>query len=270
MDWSRIRAVALDFDGTLLDPGHHIRPVAREAIRRAAAAGVRVCSASGRELDNQVAILALNELGAETGLLAALCCDERSVWLWRDGQYVAHEPWNGRMEATWARLWPLARELREATATALVAQGLSVHEHLTEELMQARGLADLAFDSEADAVRAAGLMSALAAARTDELMVTQNWGLAMLLARVGGKGRATAEMARALGLRPDEMLAVGDRNNDTPMLDGSAGLAAACVGNAVPEIQALVRSQGGYVAQDELGGGVAEILSLVTDGQRDA
>jgi hypothetical protein len=47
------------------------------------------------------------------------------------------------------------------------------------------------------------------------------------------------------------------------MLDGSAGLTPAAVGNAVPEIKAMVLAGGGYVAEAELGAGVAEILAKV-------
>lgn len=263
MDLSYIRAVALDFDGTLIEPGEIILPSARDAIARAQAAGVQVCTASGRSPENQQEILAKNGLGADTLHIAALCCDERSVWLLDGDGYVPVVEWNQQMEAAWAELGGSAERLVDEAMAHLCEQGLTCTRRIVGDEMARRGLLDLRFESEAVAMEAHRWLVEHLAEHGPELLATQNWHLVMVLPRRGGKGNAVAAMATALGLAPKEMLAVGDRNNDRPMLDGSAGLSAAAVGNAVPEIKELVTAQGGYVATAEGGDGVAEILDKV-------
>ena len=263
LDLSRIAAVALDFDGTLIEHGETIRPAAQAAIARAAAAGVKVCTASGRPPGGQQEILARNGLGPEAGLIAALCCDERSVWLLRDGAYEPYRPWNDAMEAEWRRLLPAATALWSAALEQLRDQGYDVQPHVTGDKIIERGLLDYKFSGEDECRQAAVWLTEFVTTRSAELMVNSNWHLAQILAKAGGKGNSVAAMARALGLAPGEMLAVGDRENDVTMLDGSAGLAAAAVGNAVAPIRDLVRRQGGYLATAEVGAGVAEILDAV-------
>ncbi|MCC7495042.1 MAG: HAD-IIB family hydrolase [Fimbriimonadaceae bacterium] len=263
IDPRQIAAVALDFDGTLIGPGHQIDARAVATLRRAAAAGIAVCTASGRPPGGQLEILTANGLGPASGVFAALCCDERSVWL-RDGAgFVPHRPWNDAVDAEWDALLPVARELLREARQALTAAGYALRQHVPDELQRERGMVDFAADSEAAAVATAAWLRPWIAAREPRLQVTQNWHLVVLLPASVGKGRAVAAMAAALGLAPAQLLAVGDRQNDTTMLDGTCGLRAAAVGNAIPEIRALVAAQGGYQATAELGAGVAEIVEWV-------
>jgi 5-amino-6-(5-phospho-D-ribitylamino)uracil phosphatase len=64
-----ISAIAIDVDGTLLDPGHRIRPAVRDAVRRIADAGAVVILASARYPGALRAIQ--DELGLAGGLLVA-------------------------------------------------------------------------------------------------------------------------------------------------------------------------------------------------------
>ena len=74
------------------------------------------------------------------------------------------------------------------------------------------------------------------------------------------KGTALAELSRRLGVPRSQILAVGDHLNDLPMLSlGYAALLAAPE-NAVPEVKAAVRRQGGYVSERCRGNGVAEAI----------
>jgi len=68
------------------------------------------------------------------------------------------------------------------------------------------------------------------------------------------KGTGLVEVARRMGLRPEEFAALGDSANDIHMFN-VAGMGLA-VGNATPEIKAAA----GYVAQRPYGEGAAEAL----------
>jgi len=74
------------------------------------------------------------------------------------------------------------------------------------------------------------------------------------------KGSALAELARLLDVPRDDVLAVGDHQNDIPMLDGSAAAMVACPANAVEEVKQAVRAAGGYVSPFDWGEGVADAI----------
>ena len=52
------RMVAIDIDGTLLDPSGQVRPAVRDAIREAMSQGVVVTLATGRRFGSAAAIAA--------------------------------------------------------------------------------------------------------------------------------------------------------------------------------------------------------------------
>lgn len=267
-DLRGIEVVAVDFDGTLIEADHSIVPECLEALARAKDAGLKIATASGRSLAQQIEFLALSGLGAGAGLPQALTVDERQVWLLSDGAYVALQPWNEAVDADWRRLRPLAEALTEQILAELAARGVWAESCLGPEAVAARGQTGIRFKGEAAAVANRPLLEALAAVATTELMVSQNWSLTHILPAAAGKGHTLVALAQAWGLAPAQVLAVGDRHNDVGMLDGALGLRAACVGNSVPEIKELVAAGGGYVAQAAVGAGVAEIVGQVLAARR--
>ncbi|MBI2301704.1 MAG: HAD hydrolase family protein [Armatimonadetes bacterium] len=268
MDLSHIKLIALDFDGTLIEPGYVIRAEAVAALRAAADAGVRTATASGRPEDNQRLILEQNGLGAATGIPHALTCDERTVWLLDGDGYRPLAEWNDQVDREWRRLEPLASGLLAEARDDCLRRGVVAEPHVTGGDVFRRGIVDLRFPSVELCAGHGPWLAARVAAVTDELRVTWNWQLLQIILACAGKGNTLAALARAWGLQPREVLAVGDRNNDTSMLDGSAGLTPAAVANAIPEIVDLVRRGGGYVAEGELGAGVAEIVGAVLAARR--
>jgi HAD superfamily hydrolase (TIGR01484 family) len=74
------------------------------------------------------------------------------------------------------------------------------------------------------------------------------------------KGAALAELQRLLGVCIDETFTAGDNFNDLSMLDGVFAKFVACPSNAIEEVKATVRKQGGFVAAQDSGAGIAEAL----------
>ena len=64
------------------------------------------------------------------------------------------------------------------------------------------------------------------------------------------KGTALAELGRLLGVGPEGTFAIGDHQNDLPMLNGVHARHVACPANAIEEVKRVVRAAGGYVARD--------------------
>ena len=74
------------------------------------------------------------------------------------------------------------------------------------------------------------------------------------------KGTALAALGRMIGLEADAIFAVGDQENDLPMLTGIPAHHTACPANSAESVKATVRRAGGYVAQEGYSAGVIEAL----------
>ena len=62
------------------------------------------------------------------------------------------------------------------------------------------------------------------------------------------------------------IFAVGDHQNDLPMLDGTHARHVACPGNAIDPVKRAVRAAGGYVAREPYSAGVIEALRFYCGG----
>lgn len=83
-----------------------------------------------------------------------------------------------------------------------------------------------------------------------------------------GKGNTLKRVAQYYGLKPEEVLAVGDNYNDISMIDGKFGFVGGCVGNAVDDIKNTVKKNGGYVGDGFASEGVMDIIrQLQTEGK---
>ena len=81
-----------------------------------------------------------------------------------------------------------------------------------------------------------------------------------VIERNGCKGAALLRTAELFKLKADEVLAVGDSENDITMLDGRHGLRSATPSNAPFYIKEMVSANKGYVASASHGDGSAEIV----------
>ncbi|MBV9130160.1 MAG: HAD family phosphatase [Verrucomicrobia bacterium] len=74
------------------------------------------------------------------------------------------------------------------------------------------------------------------------------------------KGTALAELQRLIGIPSEATFAAGDNFNDLPMLNLTFARFLACPSNALEEVKATVRNQGGFVASQDSGFGICEAL----------
>ncbi|MCL5098799.1 MAG: Cof-type HAD-IIB family hydrolase [Candidatus Omnitrophica bacterium] len=95
-----------------------------------------------------------------------------------------------------------------------------------------------------------------------ELAVMRNDVYARLSHAAYNKGTALAEIARRLGVGPEQVFAAGDHWNDLPMLSAHYARWLVAPANAVPEVKAAVRRQQGFVSAHPCGYGVAHGLAF--------
>ncbi len=74
------------------------------------------------------------------------------------------------------------------------------------------------------------------------------------------KGSCLAEIQKLLDLPSSSTFIAGDNLNDLPMLQRKFGHFLACPSNSVTEVITQVKKEGGYIASQEAGSGIAEAL----------
>jgi Cof subfamily protein (haloacid dehalogenase superfamily) len=256
--------VAIDMDGTLLDPVGHIPARSRRAIRSLRAAGIAVILASGRspwsmrdaceelELDGlQIAMQGgliasplrgtvgwswtLSESDVREHLAFARGLGLTPLVCFPDGFRAEHLP-----PQTEAAAWPLVEEAR--------------HVHLVDSLYTWAGHGAIRTFLSTPPERHAEVRDA--ARRRFGLRYEVTWGDehgVELLAAGAGKGTALSVVAGAFGIPGERVAAIGDGPNDLTMLR-MAGVSAA-MGSAPPDVRAAEtfvvpsnREEGAYEA----------------------
>jgi hypothetical protein len=221
-----IQAVALDIDGTLTDDKRLLCPPAVEAVSRLnSRAQVILVTGNVHCFTRAAAVL----LGTSRTFIAenggVISWGERDLELLSDPS-VSREAYLRLKE-----VYPLTRmDSRYRMTDLVVESNFNVEE--AESLLEAWGL-------EADLVDS-GFAVHIKDGTVD-------------------KGRALARVMERLGLRKEEVAAIGDSISDLPMFQ-VAGFRAS-VANGVPELKA----ESDYVSKFEFGAGFCEIVDQMVD-----
>lgn len=266
------RLIASDLDETLLDDSHHVPERVRAAISAARELGVRFVPATGRPFESVDVTL------EELGLAGA------------DGEYVISFNGGTITENSSPRALTSC-SLPRPTADALYAYGVGnglcthvytlgrvyLHNYVPEERAYIEGrmniveteatTLDFLDETGEDVVKVLfmslepgvleGAERDLAEAGvTDGLDVCYSGNRYVEFNAPGiNKGAGLLELARMLGVAPEETMAIGDNSNDVAMI-AAAGLGVA-VANATDEAKAAA----GYVCEaDNNAGAVAEAI----------
>ena len=248
--------VAVDVDGTILDPEGRIPSCTFRAFEKLTSSGGYVAIATGRGIEGVFEVFSLNDypLGRDGYPHALAAADE--IYYLEGGEYVPDEEWNGKVERWRRETQALAKELMDGVL--LMLEGCNY---------ERTGDGSLWFNNLEDALYAQRVLAEhLERMGITSLAVERNgWGVGLVDVRVG-KGNCLMRIVRRMGLRPDEVVAIGNSHNDASMLDGRMGFFPACPANADRDVMALVRDAGGIVAEGRYGWGVAEIIERLFEG----
>ena len=262
--------IAFDMDGTLLDSGKRVLPSSIDAIAEAAAAGKKVAIATGR-CPKMVAMYK-DQL---PDVRYAICCAGAVVYDFAEGRVLAERDIDHGV---------VARALRTADEEGPyileVTAGEGVYMQLDEiQMSPACGVgayqqlyldtSELVEDAHAVALDPAARISKLnfhfahvedrdrahTRLADADVVVTDCEASSLEFTCPGiDKGTGLAELTRIAGIDMAQTIAVGDADNDLPMLR-AAGLGVA-MGNALPEAVATADVQ----VADNDHGGVAEAI----------
>ncbi len=252
----RIDLIALDLDGTLLDPSDRISDRNRAAIRRSLENGVRVVLVTGRGTDLPIRIskdLNLN--------LPVICCHGALTKDFGANRTLVHLP----VPLQYAK--PMV-EFAEANALSLAVYSeehfyrlegtkLFMEDMTGPAWREATTFADV-LDSAPTFLRFLGNESVRAMQREfgdwPLNFRLETWGdfyECAVLNRDASKKSALQRLCADFQILPERVLAIGDSRNDVPMLRW-AGVGVA-MGNALDEVKQNVR----YVTASNTEDGVA-------------
>ncbi len=257
---NRIRLVATDLDGTLLndaDVGDEFFRFRVLLQKLRGGCGTHWAVITGRSMHSMGTVL--TRLLVHNLTPDYLVVEDAKIFRHtRGGRFLPFVWWNftvNRRRALWRRRF----RKRLAAWTAHLRDRFPDTEELAPDTVDLW----LRFGSEEDAREAEELLRDLT--RSPDGALIFRWGREMYAAPAAGtKGEALLRLLRHIGAAPTEAFAVGDGPNDASMLDGRAAGSPACVANAAERIKATVRRAGGYVASAPGIKGVVEALAACT------
>ncbi|MGL5815483.1 MAG: sugar-phosphatase [Aeromonas sp.] len=245
------KLIALDMDGTLLNPHGQITPRTQAAITAARARGVTVVLTSGRPLEGMTPYLA--ELGLTGPDDYVICYNGALVQKVADQRIIRSQLLTGKDASAIAHL---ADELGVNIHGFSVRQGLisprvsTYTEHESQLVDMPINLVDFAtlpadeqimkvmmIDPEPQLSRAIAQLPAELYERYT--VVRSSPYFLEFMNKLSNKGTGVAALAEHLGITADEVIAVGDAGNDRHMIE-YAGLGVA-MGNATDEIKGLAQ-----------------------------
>lgn len=250
------RLLALDVDGTLVDRSLELTPRTRRAVARAIQAGVHVTLASGR-LFQQVEVFA-----RELGISEPLICNQGALVMMpgeREPLFECAVPRpvaDDFMAFVQSQGWDLCVYGREH----LYAHGMSPEVQVLMDLAPApqpiHWLSEI--DDSTELIQLLVIVQPERTALVERLL-KERFGSQLSIVRsfshfveasnpAVSKGTALAFLARRLGISQAETMAIGDQDNDVPMVRW-AGLGVA-VGNASPACKAAADYVTAEVSRD--------------------
>ncbi len=248
-----IKLLSTDFDGTVVD--HFAKPPVSEAFLEELAQlkkrGVLWAVNTGRELGHIVEGLEAFSFPVEPDYVLTA---EREVFhrgpggCWQD-----YGDWNSRCAAAHDELF-----IKASVLLADIHEFLTVHVK-AHPIFEGERLIGLATETDAEMTRVCEFLDR-ERSRVPGFQYMRNTMYVRFCHEDYSKGTALGELARLIGLKPEEVFAAGDHYNDLPMLDGTYAKWVACPGNAVEAVKIAVRRVGGYVAEAPCSYGVLEAL----------
>lgn len=261
----KIRLLALDMDGTLLDDDRRLVPANIEALKRARDAGIQVILASGRTRPS------MKPYADALGISGPLICANGAHILGVSGEELAHHPLplgprKILIDYALEKGFHLNAYTRDELLFLKHSAWGDLYEHRVRSMKPRIATAEEMMEAPLSKLMLVGEPSQIPIVRADleplvdptEARLTESEPEYLeFLSPMSDKGIALASVAHHLGATRDEVAAVGDYLNDLEMLRW-AGVSAA-VGNALEEVKSAVK----YVVNTNEQGGVAEFIDSV-------
>lgn len=265
---SPVRLISTDFDGTLVEHGTPtpFSPLLAEVFSALRARGVRWVINTGRSLASLEEGLDAFAFPIQPDYVITA---EREVFrpASRGRGWEDYGDWNDRCARAHDELFAAATPLlREVVAFVQCETRAAIqYGRRTQGRGTAREPAGIIANDDAEMDHIVALLDDLRAGMPQFSYQRNSIYLSFCHADYD-KGTALAELGRLLGIGAESTFAVGDHQNDLPMLDGVHARHVACPANSIARVKAAVRATGGYVAREPYSAGVIEALGYYGTG----
>lgn len=274
--WNRdFEIIAVDLDGTLLEPNGVILGEVRETFNKLCANGMKVVIASGRPFHHIESMLLNNQIDfSELGYPHALIANERDIYFLEKSSYLPWSQWNNKLLVKERALLSLSTGVLSRLKATQETKSHPCWRYDDEKTEQERGFPALIFETVDHAVEAKKDLEREEDLARVQLRPYRNKQIISLRYSEISKGNTLSHLIRQLACSPDRVLAIGDSENDEDMLNGTYGFASAAPANADERIKQIVKKTGGYVVKAAFGRGVIgickQVMSLTVPVQRKA
>lgn len=258
-----IKLICFDLDGTILEEGEYIPEDTRKVLEESVRLGIKVSTASGRSLSDQLRILEHNNIGPDLGWPHALITDESYIHILDGNIYIPLLPWNQIVNRVWRRNLNIARLMLLKDLDSLRERGIVAHRVISDEDAKTRSLIGILFERLDDALSYERDLSRKISELDIELQCNRNDCFVQILPAISGKGNTVSRLANYFGIRREEVLVIGNSGNDLSMLNGNHDFYPATVSNGEEIIKRTVLQHNGYIATSPLSKGIIEIINNV-------
>lgn len=262
-----IKLIAIDMDGTLLNPQHEVTPGVKQAINAAREKGVAIVLATGRpfigvqrylmELDLQLeGQYCITNNGALVQKAATGDCVAEVTLTHDDYLYfekLARELGVHFQALTKSQLFTANKDISPYTVHESYLTGIPLHYRAVEEMDPAMTFPKVMMIDPPEALDQAIARLPQEARDRYTIMKSSPYYLEILNKQVN-KGAGVKALADKLGLSREEVMAIGDQENDLAMLE-FAGTGVA-MGNAIESVKAIAQ----FVTKTNMEDGVAHAI----------
>lgn len=261
-----IKLIAIDMDGTLLNPQHEVTNGVKQAIKTAREKGIAIVLATGRpfigvqrylmELDLQEGQYCITNNGALVQKAATGDCVAEVTLTHDDYLYfekLARELGVHFQALTKSQLFTANKDISPYTVHESYLTGIPLHYRSVEEMDPAMTFPKVMMIDPPEALDQAIARLPQEALDRYTIMKSSPYYLEILNKQVN-KGAGVKALADKLGLSREEVMAIGDQENDLAMLE-FAGTGVA-MGNAIESVKAIAQ----FVTKTNMEDGVAHAI----------
>lgn len=247
-----IKLIAIDMDGTLLNPQHEITPAVKEAIKAARDKGVAIVLATGRpfigvlrylvELDlQQKGQYCITNNGALVQQAASGDCVAEVTLNYNDYRYfeqLSRELGVHFQALTKSLLFTANKDISEFTVHESFLTGIPLRYRTVEEMDKTATFPKVMMIDPPEILDDAIRRIPQDVLERYTIMKSSPYYLEILNKKVN-KGAGVKILSERLGLAREEIMAIGDQENDLAMLD-FAGTGVA-MGNGIDSVKSVAQ-----------------------------
>lgn len=247
-----IKLIAIDMDGTLLNPQHEITPRVKQALQAARDKGVAVVLATGRpfigvqrylqELDlQQPGQYCITNNGAlvqraESGECVAEVPVSFDDYLYYE--QLARELGVHFQALTQTHLYTANKDISRYSVHEASMTGIALRYRAVEEMDRSLTFPKIMMIDEPELLDA-GIARIPAEAHARNTILKSSPFFLEILNKQVNKGAGVKALAELLGLQPDEVMTIGDQENDLAMIE-YAGTGVA-MENGIDAVKAIAQ-----------------------------